>query len=82
MKNGFSPISRCEFNEEFAPDGWTKGRDDPEDVVFYRYTGTKDIKDWEDIKNDVKLFEGEDAYDQAMKYRDDIMNEGGENDKL
>lgn len=82
MKNGFSPISRCEFNEEYAPDGWLKGRDKPEDVVFYRYTGTQDIKDWEDIKNDVKLFEGEDAYDQAMKYRDDMMNEGGENDKL
>lgn len=82
MKNGFSPISRCEYNEEYAPDGWLKGRDKPEDVVFYRYTGTKEIKDWEDIKSEVKLFTGENAYDQAMKYRNDLMSEGGKNDKL
>lgn len=39
IKNGFEPVSWCEFDEEYAPPDWVKGRDRPEPVIFFRYTG-------------------------------------------
>ena len=39
IKNGFEPVSWCEFDEEYAPPDWVKGRDDPEPVIFFKYTG-------------------------------------------
>lgn len=39
VKNGFTPVSRCKFDEKYAPPGWVKGRDKKEDIVFYMYTG-------------------------------------------
>lgn len=38
-KCGFEPVSRCKFDEQYAPPGWTKGRDAPEDIYFMRYVG-------------------------------------------
>ena len=37
-KNGFEPVSWCEFDPEFAPEDW---RDEfgHEPIIFYRYTG-------------------------------------------
>lgn len=40
-KCGFEPVSWCEWNEEYAPKGWIKGRDNPEHIIFYKYTGNK-----------------------------------------
>lgn len=36
---GFEPVSHIEFNEKYAPPGWVKGRDEPENVVFFKHTG-------------------------------------------
>lgn len=38
-KCGFEPVSWCKFDEQYAPPGWKKNRDDPEAVIFYKYTG-------------------------------------------
>ena len=38
-KCGFEPVSWCKFDEQYAPPGWKKSRDDPEAVIFYKYTG-------------------------------------------
>lgn len=40
-KCGFEPVSWCEFDEQYAPPDWVKGRDEPEPVIFYKYTGNK-----------------------------------------
>ncbi len=40
-KCGFEPVSWCEFDEQCAPPDWVKGRDEPEPVIFYKYTGNK-----------------------------------------
>ncbi len=39
IRNGFEPVSWCEFDEEYAPPDWVKGRDKPEPVIFFKYTG-------------------------------------------
>lgn len=39
VKCGFEAVSWCEFDEQYAPPGWVKGRDKPEPVIFYKYTG-------------------------------------------
>ena len=72
-RNGFHPVSYCEFNKEYAPVGWDEKRDELEDVVFYVYTGEKKQTNWKIIKNSVKKFSGDDAYDEAMKYRDSFI---------
>ena len=36
VRNGFEPVSWCEFDESYAPPGWTKGRDDSESIIFYK----------------------------------------------
>ena len=40
-KCGFEPVSWCEWDEQWAPDDWKKGRDDAEHIIFYKYTGKK-----------------------------------------
>lgn len=44
-KCGFEVVSRCKFDEQYAPDGWVKGRDEPEDVVFMKYVGPGKTQD-------------------------------------
>lgn len=39
VKCGFEAVSWCEFDEQYAPPGWVNGRDKPEPVIFYKYTG-------------------------------------------
>ena len=63
IKNGFKPVARLKFNEEYAPKGW----DDAEsvlknkpDVVFFAY----DPKG-EAVKGEGKYF---DDYDEAYKF--------------
>lgn len=42
---GFEVVSRCRFDERFAPPGWDKTRDDPEDIYFMRYVGVGKVQD-------------------------------------
>ena len=48
---------------------------EPEDIVFYKYTGKKQQTDWEEVRKTVKKFTGDDAYDLAMKYRNEEVPE-------
>lgn len=38
---GFEPVSYVDFVEEFAPPTWSKGRDNPEPIIFFKYTGER-----------------------------------------
>lgn len=75
VKCGFEPTSYTTFNEEYAPEGWKESGCGREDVVFYRYVGVGKVQntDLEAFKRANKPFTGEDGYDNAMKYRDNIM---------
>lgn len=71
IKCGFEPVSWCKWDGEYAPEGWTLGRDKPEDIIFYKYTGgrSKYIIP-EDFKNAVAASPD---YDKAQKLRDDSI---------
>lgn len=45
VKCGFEVVSRCRFDEQFAPSDWDKNRDAPEDIYFMRYVGVGKVKD-------------------------------------
>ena len=67
-KNGFEPVSWTPFNEQYAPPGWEKGRDEPEPIIFWKYTGKKTAyKDSADFMNSVKPSE---SYVKAKNFRD------------
>lgn len=66
-KNGFEPVSWVAFDENYAPEGWDKGRDEAEPIVFYKYTGNKVSDSYEDFLKKVK---GSDSYDDAFNTRD------------
>ena len=51
VKNGFEPVSWTRFNEEYAPADWRKGKDRPENVVFFRYN-PKGAEKWTDKRSD------------------------------
>lgn len=74
IKNGFEPASWCEFDEQYAPDGWTKGRDDPEPVIFFKHTGRSRDEIAKDFGNDyheyVKRVKASADYDAAKEERD------------
>ena len=67
IKQGFEPVSWTPFNEEYAPEGWNKNRDEPEPVIFYKYTGKVTNETFEEFKNRVKPSSD---YDEAMSIRD------------
>lgn len=76
-KNGFEPVSWCKFDEQYAPDDWVKGRDAPEPVIFWKYTGrsydeiTRDHgKTDKEFTRKVKASAG---YDDAKDVRDKSM---------
>lgn len=69
-KNGFEPVSWCEFDEKYAPEGWNKLRDEKEPVVFWRYTGKVYEKSWEEFSSFVKASKD---YEEAMNARDSKM---------
>ena len=66
-KQGFEPISWTPFNEEYAPEGWDKNRDEPEPVIFYKYTGKVTGETYEEFTKRVKSSKD---YDEAMSLRD------------
>lgn len=69
-KNGFEPVSWCEFDENYAPEGWDKSRDEKEPVVFWKYTGKIYEKSWEEFSSSVKASKD---YEEAMNIRDSKM---------
>ncbi len=76
-KCGFEPVSWCEFSKEYAPPGWTAGRDAEEPVIFWKYTGSRARGSQDELKAELKEFlsttkgySGETGYDDAMKDRD------------
>lgn len=44
VKTGFEPISWCKFDETYAPEGWRKGIDKPEPVIFFKYVGIGNVE--------------------------------------
>jgi hypothetical protein len=72
-KCGFEPVSWTPFNEQYAPDGWRKGIDKPEPIIFYKYTGKEVHIKLDEFLSNTKPFEGEDGYDKAMKARNDAL---------
>lgn len=68
IKCGFEPVSWCKWDERFAPDGWKKGVDKPENIIFYKYTGKKSQYD-----SPQKFYDAVPAskdYDSAYEERD------------
>lgn len=81
-KYGFVPVARVPFNPEYANDGWDESKGRP-DIYFMMYDGTDGAdainrygthKLWTQADLDaLPLFEGEDGYDKAMAYRDNLL---------
>ena len=66
-KQGFEPVSWTPFNEEYAPDGWDKTRDEREPIIFWKYTGKVNELSYDDFISTVKPSKD---YDEAMTMRD------------
>lgn len=67
VKCGFEAVSWCEFDEQYAPPGWVKGRDKPEPVIFYKYTGqSNQSRNEQDIFNSIPASAD---YDAALAAR-------------
>ncbi len=64
IKNGFRPVARIEFNEEYAPEGWRElNLKDKPDVVFFSYDPSGKYK-----KGDGEYFtDWDEAYNHAEK---------------
>lgn len=67
-KCGFEPVSWCKWDEQFAPPDWKKGRDKPENIIFYKYTGGK--SQYEDADEFFAKVKASDDYDMAKNVRD------------
>ena len=70
-KCGFEPVSWCKWNDKYTPDDWKEGRDRKEDIIFYRYTGKKDIND--SAKDFKKNTAPNQDYDEACNKRDETI---------
>ena len=66
-RNGFEPVSYTKFDERYAPEGWAKGVDAPEPVIFYKYTGAKGTMRYNEFLSSGKEFAD---YDTAYAARD------------
>ena len=67
-KYGFEPVSWTPFDEQYAPPGWTKGRDKEEPVIFWKYTGKRPkYKNSDEFMENVAASE---SYDSAKHVRD------------
>lgn len=68
---GFEPVSHVKFNEDYAPPGWIKQRDEPEHVIFFKYTGKQSKYGTKDnFYDNVPPVTGDDSYDKAYAIRD------------
>lgn len=68
-RNGFEPISWTPFNPEFAPTGWNSDRDKQEPIVFYKYTGSRTSRSFNDFISHTAPHTGESGYDNAFNAR-------------
>lgn len=75
VKCGFETVSRCKFDEQWAPPGWRKGKDAPEDIYFMRYVGVGNVQDQDENAMIARVPYSAD-YDEAAKVLTDNM--GGE----
>ena len=71
VKCGFEPVSWCEFDEQYAPPGWVKGRDEPEPIIFYKYTGKK--SQYTTASSFLDSVKASDDYDLAQLTRDNAI---------
>lgn len=67
---GFEPVSWCEWDEKYAPDGWVKGTDEPEPIIFYKYTGKSNDEEVSVFLDKVKPSKD---YEEAQKTRDNSI---------
>ena len=67
-KCGFEPVSWCKWDEQYAPSDWKKGRDAPEHIIFYKYTGNK--SKYSSAQNFFDNVKPSEDYDAAKDYRD------------
>lgn len=80
-RNGFEPVSYCEFAdvEGIRPPDWVRGRDDPEPVIFFKYTGRTRGEIWKDhgelSQEYVTRNKPAEGYNEAQKIRDDSLEE-------
>ena len=72
-KCGFEPVSWCEFDEQYAPPDWVKGRDNPEPVIFYKYTGN--TSGFGSAQEFFKAVKPSSDYDAAQSARDSSIEE-------
>ena len=86
-KCGFEPVTWIGFDEEYAPDGWVKGRDLPEPVIFMKYTGkqkklspsevTKEMSEFYDNTSPSSMDnvrpDEESPWDVAYRERDELL---------
>lgn len=69
VKCGFEPVSWCEFDEKYKPDGWEPGRDKKEPVVFYKYVGPGKVKASMDVNEFLSRVKPSKDYEMAKKKR-------------
>lgn len=70
---GFEPVSWVRFDENYAPSGWRKGVDRPENVIFFKYVG-KDVDGSDSaLMNFYQNVNPSIDYDTAEKARDDAL---------
>lgn len=85
MNAGFIPVCRVKFNSEYAPEGWKSEWGTPDVVMMMHNLDTADevckkygsygsYKDYLE-KNGDSLVPYFDDYDEALKYRDDKLDE-------
>ena len=81
---GFIPVSRVTFNPEYANDGWTPDKGQP-DIYFMVHNGDSadtviankgKYKVYTDAELEALPLYGKEAYDDAMAYRDAIIQQG------
>ena len=70
VKNGFEPVRWTPFNKEYAPHDWKEGRDKPEPIIFFQYTGKVTKMDCNEFLHSVKASK---EYDDAMSIRDNAL---------
>lgn len=77
---GFEAVSWCEFDEEYAPEGWDKNRDYPEPIVFYRYVG-KSLSKITSVDEFLKNNKPSKSYKEAENYRDALIEENRQDEE-
>ncbi len=74
-KCGFEPVSWVKFDEKYAPSDWKKGRDDKEDILFFKYTGNKS-KNYESLEDFKKRVPCAKDYGEAEEQRNREVKNG------